>query len=133
MSRLAARNGAASVAEFCRDIGFSDKALVRGDRDAVGQLARLAGCDAGALWRVSIRNLGRSAMRLRDEIATTHTLHRSRISHLPGMHPAGCAGDHRHLACPPAADMAIRFDPVLPGASLRPDGFASGADHPAWL
>ena len=83
MSRLAARQGAASSTDFCRDIGFPYKALLRGDRDAIEHLAHLAGCDADALCRVSIRNLGRNALRLRAEVATTHTLHRSRIRICP--------------------------------------------------
>ncbi|MFV0383634.1 TniQ family protein, partial [Paracoccus sp. (in: a-proteobacteria)] len=69
--------------DFCRDIGFPYKALLRGDHDAIEYLARLAGCDADALARVSIRNLGRNALRLRNEVATTHTLHRSRIRICP--------------------------------------------------
>lgn len=84
ISRLAARNGVASVTDFCRDIGFPYKALVRGDRNAIVQLARLAGCDADALCRVSVRNLGRIAMRLREEMATTHSLQRSKIRICPG-------------------------------------------------
>lgn len=83
ISRLAARHGAVSSTNFCRDIGFPYKALLRGDGDAIEHLARLAVCDADALRRVSIRNLGRNALRLRDEVATTHTLHRSRIRICP--------------------------------------------------
>ncbi|MFD1882157.1 TniQ family protein [Paracoccus pacificus] len=83
MSRLGTRHGADSITNFCRDIGFPYKALLRGDRDAIEHLARLAGCDADALGQVSIRNLGRNALRLRDEVATTHTLHRSRIRICP--------------------------------------------------
>lgn len=63
ISRLAARNGVASVTDFCRDIGFPYKALVRGDRNAIVQLARLAGCDVDALCRFSVRNLGRECHR----------------------------------------------------------------------
>lgn len=83
MSRLAARHGAVSSTNFCRDIGFPYKALLRGYRDAIEHLARLARCDADALGQVSVRNLGRNALRLRDEVATTHTLHRSRIRICP--------------------------------------------------
>lgn len=83
LSRLATRNGTASVTEFCQDIGFPYKALIRGDPDPIAQLAHLAGCDTDALRRVSIRNLGRNSLRLRDEVATTHTLHRSRIRICP--------------------------------------------------
>lgn len=42
MSRLATRHGAASSTDFCRDIGFPYKALLRGDRDAIEHLACLA-------------------------------------------------------------------------------------------
>ncbi|VDC26350.1 hypothetical protein XINFAN_01611 [Pseudogemmobacter humi] len=99
ISRLAVRHGAASSTDFCRDIGFSYKALLRGDRAAIEQLARLAGCDADALARISIRNLGRNALRLRDEIATTHTLHRSRIRVCPRciQQDAGSAGEARRV------------------------------------
>lgn len=83
ISRLAARHGAVSSTNFCRDIGFPYKALLRGDGDAIEHLARLAGCDVNALGQVSVRNLGRNALRLRDEVATTHTLHRSRIRICP--------------------------------------------------
>ncbi|WEF25129.1 TniQ family protein [Paracoccus sp. S3-43] len=95
ISRLAARHGAASSTDFCRDIGLPYKAFLRGDHDAIEQLARLAGCDADALGRVSIRNLGRNALRLRDEVATTHTLHRSRIRICPDCtrQDAGSAGE----------------------------------------
>lgn len=98
ISRLAARHGAASSTDFCRDIGFPYKALLRGDRAAIEQLAHLAGCDADALERVSIRNLGRNALRLRDEVATTHTLHRSRIRICPDCtrRDAGSAAEAWH-------------------------------------
>lgn len=95
ISRLAARHGAASVTDFCRDIALPYKALLRGNRDAIEKLACLAGCDADAFGRVSIRNLGRNTLRLRDEVATTHTLHRSRIRVCPGCirQDAGSAGE----------------------------------------
>lgn len=84
VSRLAAKNGAGSVMDFCRDIMFPYQTLVRGEMAALTRLSSLVGCDAAALWRVSVRNLGRNALRLRDEMATTHTLHRSKIRICPG-------------------------------------------------
>jgi hypothetical protein len=83
ISRLAARNGADSVQQFCGDIAFPLDALFRGEAIAVTQLAQLAGCDAASLQKLSIRHLGRSYFRLRDEIATTHTLHRTQVRVCP--------------------------------------------------
>ena len=85
----------AFVRIFLPHIGFPYKALLRGDSDAIDNLARLVGCDADALRMVSIRNLGRNALRLRDEVATTHTLHRSRIRICPDCvrQEAGSAAD----------------------------------------
>ncbi|MEY8829645.1 TniQ family protein [Sedimentitalea sp. XS_ASV28] len=120
MSRLAARHGAASSTDFCRDIGFPYKSLLRGDRDAIEHLARLAGCDADALGRVSIHNLGRNALRLRDEVATTHTLHRSRIRICPDcILPDAVRADAEAWRAL-ASDMAVCFDPVVFGAWNAP-------------
>ncbi len=47
------------------------------------QLADLTGCDAQDLASTSIRHEGRSAFRLRDEIATTHSLQRAKIRVCP--------------------------------------------------
>lgn len=116
ISHLAARHGAASSTDFCRDIGLPYKTLLRGDRAAIEQLARLAGCDADALARISIRNLGRNALRLRDEIATTHTLHRSRIRVCPGCYPTGCWVCWGSLSRASTGDMAVCFYPVLSSA-----------------
>lgn len=128
ISRLAARNGVVSVTDFCRDIGFPYKALLRGERHAIVQLSRLAECDAEALWRVSIRNLGQNALRLRDERATTHTLHRSKVRICPDCirQDAGPAAEAWRAA---AGDMAIRLDPVLSGSSLRPVALARREVH----
>jgi hypothetical protein len=83
LSRLAAKNGVHSVQQFCRDIAFPIEPLFRGEPVAVQQLAQLAGCDVAGLERVSIRYLGRGHFRLREEIVTTHTLHRSRVRVCP--------------------------------------------------
>ncbi|MER5173264.1 TniQ family protein [Thioclava kandeliae] len=83
LTRLAARNGAPSVYQFCADLAFPVDPLFRGEPLAIAQLAQLAGCDAAALARVSIRHLGHSRFRLRDEIATTHSLQRTRIRICP--------------------------------------------------
>jgi len=83
LSRLAAKNGVQSIQQFCRDLAFPIEPLFRGERAAIEQLAGLAGCQAAALDRVSIRHLGRGHFRLRDEIVTTHMLHRSRVRVCP--------------------------------------------------
>ncbi|WP_339111887.1 TniQ family protein [Thioclava sp. GXIMD2076] len=83
LTRLAARNGAPSVYQFCGDLAFPVDPLFRGEPLAIVQLAQLAGCDAAALARVSIRHLGHNRFRLRDEIATTSSLQRSRIRICP--------------------------------------------------
>ncbi|WP_339111901.1 TniQ family protein [Thioclava sp. GXIMD2076] len=83
LTRLAARNGAPSVYQFCVDLAFPVDLLFRGEPLAIAQLAQLAGCDAAALSQVSIRHLGHSRFRLRDEIATTHSLQRTRIRICP--------------------------------------------------
>lgn len=83
ISRLAARNGVRSVLEFCRDIRFPYSALVAGDPDAIKLLAQLGGCDFEALMHASISNVGGNAFRLRDEMATSQSLQRSRIRVCP--------------------------------------------------
>ncbi|WP_339108026.1 TniQ family protein [Thioclava sp. GXIMD4216] len=83
LTRLAARNGAPSVYQFCADLAFPVDPLFRGEPLAIAQLAQLAGCDASTLARVSICHLGHSRFRLRDEIAMTHSLQRTRIRICP--------------------------------------------------
>ena len=83
ISRLAARNGIWSVQGFCRDLRFPYAALVAGDIEAMRLLSQLGGCDADALAHSSIYNSGGNAFRLRDEVATTQSLHRSRIRVCP--------------------------------------------------
>jgi|GEM_PF-7101808 len=48
-SRLAARNGAENVSEFCLDLGLRRSALQTGNQNQVQRLAELGGCDAGLL------------------------------------------------------------------------------------
>lgn len=83
ISRLAARNGILSVRGFCRDIRFPYSALVAGDLEAIKLLAQLGACDPDALAHASIGNVGGNAFRLRDEMATSQSLQRSRIRICP--------------------------------------------------
>ncbi|WP_319517576.1 TniQ family protein [uncultured Martelella sp.] len=48
-SRLAARNGAQNVSEFCLDLGLRRSALQTGNQNQVRRLAELGGCDASLL------------------------------------------------------------------------------------
>lgn len=79
LSRLAARNGASSMQRFCSDIAFPIDPLFRGEKVAIEQLAQLAGCDASALERVSVRHIGKGHFRLRDEYASIQSFQRARI------------------------------------------------------
>ncbi|MBQ2262447.1 MAG: TniQ family protein [Loktanella sp.] len=83
LSRLAARNGAISMQRFCGDIAFPIDPLFRGEKVAIEQLAQLAGCDVGALERVSIRHLGKGHFRLREEFASLQSFQRTRIRVCP--------------------------------------------------
>ncbi|MBU2888244.1 TniQ family protein [Celeribacter halophilus] len=83
LSRLAARNGAISMQRFCGDIAFPIDPLFRGEKVAIEQLAQLAGCDVGALVRVSIRHLGKGHFRLREEFASLQSFQRTRIRVCP--------------------------------------------------
>jgi|TARA_R110002049_G_scaffold235512_9_gene408803 hypothetical protein len=83
LSRLAARNGANSMQRFCGDIAFPIDPLFRGERVAIEQLAQLAGCDVGALERVSIRHLGKGHFRLREEFASLQSFQRRCIRVCP--------------------------------------------------
>ena len=83
LSRLAARNGAISMQRFCGDIAFPIGPLFRGEKVAIEQLAQLAGCDVGALERVSIRHLGKGHFRLREEFASLQSFQRTRIRVCP--------------------------------------------------
>ncbi|AVW93472.1 hypothetical protein DA792_14630 [Celeribacter baekdonensis] len=83
LSRLAARNGAISMQRFCGDIAFPIDPLFRGEKVAIEQLAQLAGCDVGALERVSIRHLGKGHVRLREEFASLQSFQRRRIRVCP--------------------------------------------------
>ncbi|UOA28261.1 hypothetical protein DSM107133_03006 [Pseudosulfitobacter sp. DSM 107133] len=83
LSRLAARNGTISMQRFCGDIAFPIDPLFRGEKVAIKQLAQLAGCDVGALERVSIRHLGKGHFRLRDEFASLQSFQRTRIRVCP--------------------------------------------------
>lgn len=68
---------------FCGDIAFPIDPLFRGEKVAIAQLAQLAGCDAGALERVSIRHLGKGHFRLRDEFASLQSFQRARVRVCP--------------------------------------------------
>ncbi|WP_378948398.1 TniQ family protein [Paracoccus sp. R86501] len=83
LSRLAARNGARSMLQFCGDIAFPVDPLFRGEKVAIEQLAQLAGCDAAALGRVSIRYLSNGHFRLRDEFASLQSFQRARVRVCP--------------------------------------------------
>lgn len=83
LSRLAAKNGAISMQRFCGDIAFPIDPLFRGEKVAIEQLAQLAGCDVGALERVSIRHLGKGHFRLREEFASLQSFQRTRIRVCP--------------------------------------------------
>lgn len=83
ISRLAARNGVTSVQEFCRDIRFPYSGLVAGDPYAIKLLSQLGVCGFDALMHASISNAGGNAFRLRDEVATSQSLQRSRIRVCP--------------------------------------------------
>jgi len=83
LSRLAARVGASSMQRFCGDIAFPIDPLFRGEKVAIGQLAQLAGCDAAALERVSVRHLGKGHFRLRDEFASLQSFQRLRVRVCP--------------------------------------------------
>ncbi|MDO5759280.1 MAG: TniQ family protein [Rhodobacterales bacterium] len=88
LSRLAAKNGAISMQRFCGDIAFPIDPLFRGEKVAIEQLAQLAGCDVGALERVSIRHLGKGHFRLREEFASLHTFQGTRIRVCPECIPS---------------------------------------------
>ncbi|MEJ2002711.1 MAG: TniQ family protein [Maritimibacter sp.] len=77
VSRLAMRNGMETVSRFCETIGFPYAALLAGKVDAIELLAQLGGCDEVELKHASIRNLGQMRMRLRDEVLSSSTVHRS--------------------------------------------------------
>jgi hypothetical protein len=68
---------------FCGDIAFPIDPLFRGEKVAIGQLAQLAGCDAAALERVSVRHLGKGHFRLRDEFASLQSFQRLRVRVCP--------------------------------------------------
>ncbi len=68
---------------FCGDIAFPIDPLFRGETVALEQLAQLAGCDASALERVSIRHLGNGHFRLRGEFASLQSFQRTRIRVCP--------------------------------------------------
>ena len=68
---------------FCGDIAFPIDPLFRGEKVALEQMAQLAGCDASALERVSIRHLGKGHFRLRDEFASLQSFQRTRIRVCP--------------------------------------------------
>ena len=83
ISRLAARNGLKSVQEFCRDIRFPYLDLISGDATTLLLLSKLGNCDLLALEGSSFRNLNRNSLRLRDEIATSQSLHRRKVRVCP--------------------------------------------------
>ena len=68
---------------FSGDIAFPIDPLFRGEKVALEQLAQLAGGDASALERASIRNLGKGHFRLRDEFASLQSFQRTRIRVCP--------------------------------------------------
>lgn len=117
ISRLAARYGPASSTDFCRDIAFPYKALLRGDLEAIEDLARLAGCDAMRMRWGGPRSAISGGMPC---VCATRwrRAHAASLAHprLPGLHPAGCWVCGGSLARAPTGSMAVCFDPVLSGA-----------------
>lgn len=83
ISRLAARNGVGSTLEFCQDVRFPYPDLIAGRDNALALLSQLAGCNEAVLKDASIRNLGRNSFRLRNEVATTQSLQRSKVRICP--------------------------------------------------
>ncbi|WP_434722877.1 TniQ family protein [Mesorhizobium sp. RIZ17] len=81
-SRLAGRNGAANVVEFCYDMGFDFAAVLRGDADAVSRLASLGGVSAEALQAFAFRKEG-SRIILGGEVLLKSCLVRQRIRICP--------------------------------------------------
>ena len=68
---------------FSGDIAFPIDPLFRGEKVALEHLAQLAGCDAGALERASIRHLGKDHFRLSDKFASLKRFQRTRIRVCP--------------------------------------------------
>ncbi|WP_378946276.1 hypothetical protein [Paracoccus sp. R86501] len=69
--------------QFCGDIAFPVDSLFRGEKVAIEQLAQLAGYDAAALEKVSIRYLRNGHFRLRDEFASVQSFQSARVRICP--------------------------------------------------
>ncbi|GHF01410.1 hypothetical protein GCM10016455_22940 [Aliiroseovarius zhejiangensis] len=78
VSRLASLNGSPYVQDFCSDVGLNWKRLVGGEAQALAELSELAGVEADALARFTVRLVDSRHYELNGETLTARCFTRSR-------------------------------------------------------
>ncbi|MHA6265704.1 TniQ family protein [Aliiroseovarius sp. CAU 1755] len=83
VSRIAARNGASFVQDFCADMNASWREIANGERVALSDMAALAGISFTELSRFAVQDRGHHIYDLNDQYLTAKTLDRRALKVCP--------------------------------------------------